>query len=119
MRWVSAVLLGGGVGLAMCCAAGVASADAGPTAGGADAGESAGRSGAASAGADGARTVTRHSERRLVGPKRISSAVSRSVAVDLPPTPVGSGRSFTVSTDAITDAAQEYVDAGGDPADAS
>lgn len=118
MRWVSAVLLGGGVGLAMCCAAGVASADAGPTAGGADAGESAGRSGAASAGADGARTVTRHSERRVVGPKRISSAVSRSVAVDLPPTPVGSGRSFTVSTDAITDAAQEYVDAGGDPADA-
>lgn len=43
---------------------------------------------------------------------------SRPVAVRLPQMPVSSGRSFTVSADALDHAAQEYVDSGKDPADA-
>lgn len=39
------------------------------------------------------------------------------VTVELPPMPVEEGQSFAVSRDAITTAANEYVAAGGDPAD--
>lgn len=39
------------------------------------------------------------------------------VTVELPPMPVEEGLSFTVSPEAITAAATEYVAAGGDPAD--
>ena len=44
--------------------------------------------------------------------------MNRSVTVTLPQLPVTNGRSFTIAADAITDAAQGYVEAGGDPADA-
>ncbi len=40
------------------------------------------------------------------------------VTVDLPPMPVSNTRAYTVSQEAITDAADVYVAEGGDPADA-
>lgn len=120
MRWVPAVMLGGGVGLTLFCAAGVATADAGDsTADRASADRaSAGRASADRASAASAQRGPGASRNRAVVPKRASSAVSRPVTVNLPQLPATSGRSFTVSADAVTDAAQGYVDAGGDPADA-
>lgn len=49
-------------------------------------------------------------------PSRLA-AVAQPAAVVLPPMPVVSGRSFSVSQSAITRAATAYVGSGGDPAD--
>lgn len=135
MRWVSAVIFGGGAGLAMFCAAGVAAADTG--AGRADA-ASAVRDGARGAVVDGARGAVADgargavadsaratgpqrppaSQQRAEAPQHAASVGRRSVVVNLPQLPVSSGQAFTVSADAVTEAAQGYIDAGGDPADA-
>ena len=48
-----------------------------------------------------------------------SAIPAATVSVDLPPMPVSKGRAFTVSRDAITRVATDYVDAGGTPADSA
>lgn len=108
MRWVPAVMLGGGVGLTLFCAAGAATADAGDSTAGR---ASADRASAAPAQRPGVPEPRGGPEARIV---RRESAGDGESAPQLPAT---SGRSFTVSADAV-DAAQGYVDAGGDPADA-
>lgn len=111
MRWV---LVGAGLGLALFCGAGVAAADGGA---GAEAKTATARgSGTAHPRATAGRPHPVVSKTKAAGAVRAVSAPRASVT--LPPMPVDGGRSFTVSTEAITDAADAYVAAGGDPADA-
>lgn len=102
MRWAVTVMLGAGLGLALLCGAGVASADP-----------------RADATSDGSvRSDAGVAARQRPAVVRTTSAVGHAVKATLPPMPVTGGRSFRVSTEAVTGAARDYVSAGGDPADA-
>lgn len=110
-RWL---LIGAGLGLAVFCGAGTAAADSGR---GASADTTTARTGVTAqprATAVGQRPVPSKTK----AARAVRAASARRVSVTLPPMPVDSGRSFAVSTEAIGDAADEYVAAGGDPADA-
>ena len=99
-RWMAGAVLGAGVGAAALFGSGVAGAA--PDVRSPSDAENSVRSG--------------HPARSAASPLRTARAAS-SVSVALPPLPVREGRSFAVSTGAVSAIAQRYVASGGDPSD--
>ncbi len=110
-RWL---LAGVGLGVALFCGTGVAAADGGRGAG-ADTTAARGNGTAHPRATAGRQHPPAW---KMQAPKVVRAVSASRASVTLPPMPVDSGRSFTVSAEAITNAAAGYVAAGGDPADA-
>ncbi|MCX2929772.1 hypothetical protein ORI20_05780 [Mycobacterium sp. CVI_P3] len=131
--YIAGVAVALGIGAALLVGHGVASAaaDPGPSAGKSTPGHSKSVAGSARASTAAAKTRSR-SHRPAVRPaaghfappasvrRELSSAVrsfTSAISVKLPPMPVRSGLSFTVSPDFMTGFADDYVAGGGDPND--